>query len=194
MTQSMLTLPVSGRDHTLGPANAPATLLEYGDYECPHCGAAYPVVEALRERLGDLLRFAYRHFPLSQIHPHAELDAEAAEAAGAQGKFWDMHHALFTHQDALDGAHLMRYAAAIGLDMGAFQRDLETQAYAGRVREDFMSGVRSGVNGTPTFFINGARYEGSHDFATMLEVLNTVVEAAVVEAAVAEASRREAVR
>jgi protein-disulfide isomerase len=184
MTHGKLTLPVSGRDHTLGPANAPATLLEYGDYECPHCRAAYPVVEALRERLGDILQFAYRHFPLSQIHPHALLAAEAAEAAGAQGEFWEMHDALFTHQDALDGAHLMLYAAAIGLDTGAFQRDLETQAHAGRVQEDFMSGVRSGVNGTPTFFINGLRYDGSRDFVSMYAVITEV----------AEASRRAAVR
>ncbi len=184
MTHSRLTLPVSGRDHALGPSDAPATLLEYGDYECPHCGAAYPIVEALRDRLGDLLQFAYRHFPLSQIHPHAALAAESAEAAGAQGKFWEMHEALFTHQDALDGVHLLRYAAAIGLDVDEFRRDLETHAHAARVKEDFMSGVRSGVNGTPTFFINGLRYDGSRDFETMYAVLTEV----------AEASRREAVR
>jgi protein-disulfide isomerase len=182
MTRTRLTLPVSERDHTRGPSDAPATLLEYGDYECPHCGAVYPVVEALREKLGDLMRFAYRHFPLSQMHPHAELAAEAAEAAGAQGKFWDMHDALFTHQDALDGAHLLLYAAAIGLDTGAFRRDLEMQTYAPRVREDFISGVRSGVNGTPTFFINGIRYDGSRDFVTMYAVLSEVAEEAQREA------------
>ncbi len=184
MTHSRLTLPVSGRDHVLGPSDAPATLLEYGDYECPHCGAAYPIVEALRDRLGDLLQFAYRHFPLSQIHPHASLAAESAEAAGAQGKFWEMHEALFTHQDALDGVHLLRYAATIGLDVDEFGRDLETHAHAARVKEDFMSGVRSGVNGTPTFFINGLRYDGSRDFETMYAVLTEA----------AEAGRREAVR
>lgn len=183
-THSKFSLPVSGRDHMLGPANAPATLLEYGDYECPHCGAVYPVVEALREGLGDLLRFIYRHFPLSEVHPHAQLAAEAAEAAGAQGKFWDMHDALFKHQDALDSAHLIRYAETIGLDTDAFRRDLETHAHAGRVREDFMSGVRSGVNGTPTFFINGLRYDGSRDFERMF--------AAITE--VAEANRRQPVR
>src|ERR1700687_4813602 len=177
MTHSGFVLPVSKRDHTLGPANAPANLLEYGDYECPHCGAAYPVVEALRERLGGLLQFAYRHFPLSQMHPHAQLAAEAAEAAGAQGKFWDMHDTFFTHQDALDGAHLMLYAAAIGPDTGAFRRDLETQAHARRARVDFMGGVRSSVNGTPTFFINGFRYDGSRDFATMFAVITEVAEA-----------------
>jgi protein-disulfide isomerase len=130
----------------------------------------------LRERFGDLLQFAYRHFPLAQMHPHAELAAEAAEAAGAQGKFWDMHEALFTHQDALDGSHLIQYAVAIGLDTGAFRRDLETQAHARRVREDFRSGARLGVNGTPTFFINGLRYDGSRDFGTMLAVIAEVAE------------------
>src|SRR5258708_882101 len=102
-----LTIPISGRDHILGPANAPVTLLEYGDYECPYCGAAYPVVEELRRRLENILQFAYRHFPLSQIHPHAQIAAEAAEGAGTQGKFWAMHDALFTHQDALDVNHLI---------------------------------------------------------------------------------------
>jgi protein-disulfide isomerase len=184
MTRSNLTLPVIGRDHTAGPRNAPAMLLEYGDYECPHCGAAYPVVEALRERLGDTLLFAHRHFPLTQVHPHAELAAESAEAAGAQGKFWDIHDALLKHQNALDTPHLILYAAAIGLDTGAFRRDLETHAYVERVREDFMNGVRAGVNGTPTFFINGLRYEGARNFETMYTVITEV----------AEASRREAVR
>jgi len=184
VTHSNLTLPVSGRDHTLGPANAPVTLLEYGDYECPHCAAAHPVVEALRERLGELLQFSYRHFPLTQIHSHAEPAAEAAEAAGAQGRFWEMHAALFTHQDALDRRHLIQYGEAIGLDTGAFGRDLQTQTYSGRVREDFMNGVRSGVNGTPTFFINGVRYDGPRDFQTMFAMMTEV----------ADANRREALR
>ena len=184
MTRTDLTLPISGRDHIRGAENAPATLLEYGDYECPHCGAAYPIVEALRKSLEDTLRFAYRHFPLTQVHPHAQLAAEAAEAAGAQGKFWDMHNMLYTHQEGLGPGDLMVYANAIGLDMQRFRRDLETHAHLDRVQEDFMSGVRSGVNGTPTFFINGLRYNGPRDFATMLAVINEVV----------EASRREAVR
>jgi protein-disulfide isomerase len=184
MTHHKLALPVIGRDHTAGPTNAPAILVEYGDYECPHCGASYPIVEALREKLGEILLFVYRHFPLTQIHPHAELAAEAAEAAGAQGKFWNMHDALFTHQDALDTPHLMMYDAAIGLDTGAFQRDLETHAHAARVRGDFRNGIRAGVNGTPTFFINGLRYDGARDFEAMYTAITEV----------AEASRREAVR
>jgi protein-disulfide isomerase len=171
-----LTLAVSERDHIKGPASAPVTLLEYGDYECPHCGAAYPVVEALNEELRDTLRFAYRHFPLSEVHPHAQLAAESAEAAGAQGKFWAMHDALFMHQDALDGQSLILYATAIGLDRQAFIRELTAHTHAARVREDFMSGVRSGVNGTPTFFINGLRYDGPRDFETMYTAINRVAE------------------
>ena len=171
-----LTIPVSGRDHIVGPANAPVILLEYGDYECPYCGAAYPVVEELRRTLEDILQFAYRHFPLSQIHPHAQIAAEAAEAAGAQRKFWAMHDALFTHQDALDVNHLILYARAIGLDTEAFSSELAAHVHAARVREDFMSGVRSGVNGTPTFFINGLRYDGPRDFETMFTVLTRVAE------------------
>src|SRR4051794_11003446 len=110
-------------EHTRGPANAPVTLLEYGDYECPHCGSAYPIVEELMERMGDQVQFAYRHFPLSEMHPHAELAAEAAEAAGAEGRFWDMHKALYANQRALDEHHLLRYAAECGLDTEAFRRD-----------------------------------------------------------------------
>jgi protein-disulfide isomerase len=182
MTHNKLTLPLGGRDHTLGSANAPVTLLEYGDYECPHCGAAYPIIEALRKELGDVLHFAYRHFPLAEMHRHAQVAAEAAEAAGAQGKFWDMHNALFTHQNALDNAHLVRNAGSIGLDTEVFRHQLETHAHAERVREDFMSGVRSGVNGTPTFFINGVRYDGSHDFETMFEVLTEAANAVLREA------------
>src|SRR5580704_14720317 len=135
--------PVGANDHVQGTANAPVTLVEYGDYECPYCGEAYPIVKALQERLGKQMRFVFRNFPLSQMHPHAEHAAEAAEAAGFQGKFWDMHAALFTHQDALDDGQLVIYAGAIGLDTGAFHRDLASHVHAARVREDFMSGVRS---------------------------------------------------
>jgi len=151
----MLAMPVGPRDHILGPDMAPVTMVEYGDYECPYCGAAHPIVQAIVERLGDDLRFAFRHFPLAQMHPHAQQAAEAAEAAGAQGKFWEMHDMLYEHQTALDGPHLLTYAAALNLDVERFADELTRRVYADRVREDFMSGVRSGVNGTPTFFING---------------------------------------
>src|SRR5579863_1934920 len=144
-----LTLPVTDRDHIQGTEKAMVTLVEYGDYQCPHCGRAYPIVEELRRVFGDRLRFVFRNFPLTQVHDHAEAAAEAAEAAGAQGRFWEMHHALFTHQNALDAAHLVHYAGQLGLDEQQLTQALRAHTFQGRVREDFMSGVRSGVNGTP---------------------------------------------
>ncbi|MBM4443548.1 MAG: DsbA family protein [Candidatus Rokubacteria bacterium] len=166
-----LTVPVGERDHIRGPVDAPLTLLEYGDYECPYCGAAHPVVEEVREAMGARLRFVYRHFPLSNIHPHAEPAAEAAEAAGAQKRFWPMHDLLFARQDALEPEDLVARAEALGLDVGRFARDLTQGTYRARVREDFMSGVRSGVNGTPTFYVNGVRYEGAPDAGSLLWAL-----------------------
>jgi protein-disulfide isomerase len=154
-----------------GPPDAPVTLLEYGDYQCPYCGAAHPVVKALQQQLGASLRFAFRHFPLSTVHEYAEQAAESAEAAGAQGKFWEMHDMQFENQPALDFESLVGYAEELGLDVERFATELENGIYAPRVREDFISGVRSGVNGTPTFFINGVRHEGSFDFETMLEAI-----------------------
>jgi protein-disulfide isomerase len=166
-----LILPVGERDHVRGPATAPLTLLEYGDFECPYCGAAYPIVKEV-ERLfeGDLC-FAFRHFPLAQIHRHAYQAAEAAEAAGGQGRFWELHDFLFEHQDGLDTQDLLGYADALGLDLARFARDLETHEHEPRLREDFLSGVRSGVNGTPTFFINGVRHNGGYDLNSLVAAL-----------------------
>jgi protein-disulfide isomerase len=172
----MLTKPVSDRDHVQGSAKAPVTLVEYGDYECPHCGKAFPIVEELRRQLGDRMRFVFRNFPLTQSHEHAEMAAEAAESAAAQGRFWEMHHALFTHQSSLDKPHLVRYAGQLALDIGQFTQALTTHAFQSRVREDFMSGVRSGVNGTPTFFINGARHDGPFDLSSLLEAVEEAAE------------------
>jgi protein-disulfide isomerase len=166
-----LTLPVSERDHSQGPENASVTLVEYGDFECPYCGAAYPIVKQVQQRLGNRLRFVFRNFPLSNIHPHAQHAAEAAEAAGAQGKFWQMHDTLYEHQQALNDRHLIQYATDLGLDSERFERDLASHAFAGRVREDFMSGVYSGVNGTPTFFINGVRHDGAYDLETLIAAI-----------------------
>ena len=168
---SKLTPPISERDHSRGPADAPVTLVEYGDYECPYCGEAYPIVKALQQRLGDQLRFVFRNFPLSQAHPHAEHAAEAAEAAGDQDMFWEMHDMLYENQQALEDEDLLRYATALGLDVSRFTRDIAKHGPAGRVREDFRSGVRSGVNGTPSFFINGVRHDGSYDLATLLAAI-----------------------
>jgi protein-disulfide isomerase len=170
--QAELTLPVSeDRDHIQGPADAPATLLEYGDYECPFCGAAYPIVKEVQSRLGDQLRFVFRNFPITTSHPHAELAAEAAEAADAQGKFWEMHDLLYENQQQLEEADLHRYAEQLGLDVDRFDDELTRHAHAERVREDFMSGVRSGVNGTPTFYVNGVRHDGDYQLETLLAAL-----------------------
>jgi protein-disulfide isomerase len=170
--EAALTLPVTAdRDHIQGPSNAAVTLVEYGDYQCPYCGAAYPIVKQLQQAMGDALRLVFRNFPITTAHPHAELAAEAAEAAAAQGQFWPMHDLLYENQQRLGAGDLRGYADRLGLDGERFERDLEDHAYAARVREDFMSGVRSGVNGTPTFFINGARHDDSYDFDTMLAAL-----------------------
>ena len=163
MSGGRLAPPVSERDHALGPADAPVTLVEYGDFECPHCGRAHPILERVRRRLGDRLRFVFRHFPLGEIHPHAVHAAESAEAAGVEGKFWEMHDALFEHQHALDDRSLVRHAESVGADGARVARELETGEHEEHVRTDFMSGVRSGVNGTPTFFINGRRFDGAWD-------------------------------
>jgi protein-disulfide isomerase len=161
MSEGRLTPPVSASDHVAGPDDAPVTLVEYGDYECPHCGLAHPIVKAAQLELGGQLRFVFRNFPLAEAHPHARLAAQAAEAAAAQGKFWEMHDMIFEHQDALEVEDLLGYAKSLGLDAAQIARDLEAGTYAKRVRDDFRNGVRSGVNGTPTFFVNGVRYEGS---------------------------------
>ncbi|HEY7635475.1 MAG TPA: thioredoxin domain-containing protein [Gemmatimonadales bacterium] len=155
-----LATPVGARDHVQGSASARVTLLEYGDYECPGCGRAYPIIKAVQKAFGPNLRFVFRHFPLVTSHPHAVKAAEAAEAADAQGKFWAMHDRLFEHQDALDDMDLRRHARKIGLDLERFEQDLRGQALQARVRSDAEEGLRSGVNGTPTLFINGVGYSG----------------------------------
>lgn len=161
MSPAALKVPVNANDHTQGPSDAPVTLVEYGDYECPHCARAHPVLKLVLRRLGDRLRFVFRNFPLTELHPHAELAAEAAEAAGTRGKFWEMHDMIYDHQrEGLEVEDLAQYAGAIGLDAIAVMQDVASHTYLPRIREDFMGGVRSGVNGTPTFFINGMRFDG----------------------------------
>jgi protein-disulfide isomerase len=159
-THGELATPVGPNDHTQGPDNAPVTLVEYGDYECPYCGMAYPIVKRIQERLGDRLRFVFRNFPLAEAHPNAMAAAEFAEAAALQGRFWDMHDALYEHQRALNGTNLQRYARALDLDRAALDAALHSGAPNKHVRADVMSGVASGVSGTPTFFINGHRFTG----------------------------------
>jgi protein-disulfide isomerase len=170
-TTILPTTPVAGRDHLQGPADAPIQLLEYGDFECPFCGEAYPLVKEIQEELGERLCFAFRHFPVTTVHPHAEHAAEAAEAAGAQGRFWEMHDLLFENQDDLDDEDLAAYAEVLGLDPRRLRAEVEEGVHRPRVREDFRSGVRNGVNGTPTFFINGQRYDGQRVLDEMLATL-----------------------
>jgi protein-disulfide isomerase len=168
-----LAVPVSpDRDHIRGPDKAPAVLLEYGDYQCPYCGAAHPIVKAVQEQTGNDLQFVFRHFPLMTVHPVAELAAEAAEAAGAQGKFWEMHDMLYENQDQLDApASLMEFAVAVRLDTERFAEELVRHVHAGKVRDNLLSGVRSGVQGTPTFFINGRRHDASWNLPNLLAAL-----------------------
>lgn len=171
---SKLTVPVGNRDHIQGPINAPVTLLEYGDYECRACGGSYPIVKAIQQSLGESLCFAFRYFPLTNVHRHAQHAAEAAEAAGAQGHFWEMHDLLFKNQGALDDAALARYAGALRLDDHLFMAQIASDAYTARIQDDFQSGLRSGVDGTPTFFINGVRYDGAPD--ALLAVLTPLAQ------------------
>ena len=166
-----LVLPVGSRDHVQGPATASVTLVEYGDFECPYCGAAYIIIKKIQELMDDELRFVFRHFPLTQTHPHAEAAAEASEAAGVQGKFWEMHDLLYGNQGTLDSWHLAQFAHELGLNTRRFVRELEEGSHRARVREDFLSGVKSGVNGTPAFFINSVRYDGSWDIEPLFAAL-----------------------
>jgi protein-disulfide isomerase len=166
-----LVQPVDRRDAVLGPDDAPVTLLEYGDYECPFCGRAHGVLKEVLRRVGDEVRFAYRHFPLSQIHPHALMAAQAAEAAGAQERFWEMHDMLFKNQKALEPDDLLAYAEAVGLDVVRFAQELREEIYIPKIRINFSSGVRSGVNGTPTFFINSERFDMPWDPDTLTSAI-----------------------
>jgi len=152
--------PLNVRDHLSGRGDALVTLVEYGDYECPFSAMAHPVMKAVQREMGGDLRFAFRHFPLTAAHPHSALAAAAAEAAGAQGRFWQMHDMLFEHQQALESSDLVSYARSLGLDTLRFAQALESGTYEEVVRMDFRGGLRSGVNGTPAFFVNGQRYEG----------------------------------
>jgi protein-disulfide isomerase len=172
-----LTLPVGDRDHIEGELTAPVVLVEYGDYECPHCGHAFPIIKRIQKAMGDDLCFVFRNFPLTEVHPHAQEAAEAVEAAAAQGRFKEMHDIVFDNQEALAADDLVAYAERVGLDMDRFVSEMETGAHYDRVREDFMSGVRSGVNGTPTFFVNGDRYEDSWEYGPFLANLQRVRDA-----------------
>lgn len=167
-----LAIEVNDRDHATGPADAPVTLVEYGDYECPDCGNAYPVIKRLLAEQGPRLRFVFRNFPLSNVHPHASVAAQAAEAAAAHGKFWEMHDLLYEHQKNLDQYEMGQLALRAGLEIYRFESDLAAELFAPKVAADYDSGVKSGVKGTPTFFINGVRYEGEKDYESLKRAID----------------------
>src|SRR5919112_965242 len=166
--------PVGARDHVRGPKDAPVTLVKYGDYECPYCGEAHPMLKELQERVGGQVRFVFRHFPLDSAHPRARRAAQAAEAAASQGRFWEMHDLLYERQGELGEVDLMGYAAELGLDLRRFEEDLTNDHHAWRIEEDRLGGDRAGVRGTPTLFVKGVRYAGPMD----LDGLQAAVEEA----------------
>lgn len=162
---------VHSNDHIYGNENAALELVEYGDYECPYCGRAYPIIKSIQQELGEDLKFVFRSFPLPKIHPHAISAAIATEAAGLQDKFWEMHDIVFENQKALDAENIFLLAQAIGLDLEQFKNDIQQKELADRVEQSFESGLRSGVNRTPSFFINGKKYEGSWEENKFLQYL-----------------------
>ncbi|MFL9482789.1 DsbA family protein [Chitinophagaceae bacterium LWZ2-11] len=171
---SKLRPPVNAEDQVQGSSSATIELVEYGDYQCPHCGAAYPIIKRIQKKMGHKLKFVFRNFPLQEIHPQALGAALAAEAAGAQNKFWQMHDIIFENQQNLQREDLIQYAETIGLDVPTFKSDIKEQAFLEKVETDFESGIRSGVNGTPSFFIDGDKYNGSWDEKSLLEYLENL--------------------
>jgi len=166
-----LTVAVGRSDHALGLENAPVTLVEYGDFQCPYCADAHSMLKAIAATMGAKLRLVYRHMPNNDMHPHAQFAAEAAEAASAQGKFWAMHDALYTRQPELGPELVESLGRELNLDVARYAEDLEARRYVPRVQRDFMGGMRSGVAATPTFFINGERYEGTVSERSLLTAL-----------------------
>ena len=170
-----LITPVNiGTDHIRGSVDAPISIVEYGDYECPYTGMAYPIVKEIMKQFNNKVYFVFRNFPLNDIHPHAQHAAEAAEVAASQDRFWQMHDYLFEHQKALDDNHLLQYAGKLGLDINKFKKEVTGHAYAPLIKESLKSGIDSGVQGTPTFFVNGERYEDSWDLETFSNFLKTL--------------------
>jgi protein-disulfide isomerase len=169
---------VTADDHVRGPADAPVTVLEYGDYECPFCRGASRDVRRLLDSHPGLIRFVFRNFPIPQLHPHAEQAAEAAEAAAAQGKFWEMYELLLTPSSQLDLGSLLDYAAGLGLDVGRFRGDVEGKAHTGRIERDVAEGVRDGVNATPKFYVNGERIDGKLPLEGLEDAIRAAARAA----------------
>ena len=167
----MLTPPLSAEDHCDGPSGAELELVMYGDFQCPYCTAAYPIVTRIRDQLAGRLMFAFRHFPLREVHPDAQRAAEAAEAATAQGAFWEMHDRLYESRGLLARDHVIGYAAELGLDAERFAAELDSSVHAPRVQRDLDSGIASGVTGTPGFFVGGRLHAGSFDAASLIAAL-----------------------
>ncbi|CAN5498787.1 DsbA family protein [soil metagenome] len=163
--------PLTEDDHTNGPADAELELVMYGDFQCPYCIAAHPIVTRVRERLDGRLRFVFRHFPIDDVHPLAQKAAEASEEACRQGKFWEMYELLYASRGRLSRSELSDYAGQLGLDVAAFDSALDSGEHAGRVQRDFSSGEGSGISGTPAFFVNGLRHDGSFDARSLLQAL-----------------------
>ncbi|MFC4990444.1 formate/nitrite transporter family protein [Saliphagus infecundisoli] len=186
---STLSTPVTERDHIRGPDDAPLILVQYGDFECPTCGEFYQELKQIQDRLGDQFQFVFRHFPLTETHPHALRAAEASEAAAAQGKFWEMHDLLYEHQDALEDDDLLKYAADLGLDTEQFAYELDTGVHEERIEEDVSSGAHSGVDGTPTFFINGHRYDGPFEHDALLEAIAQAGDLTAIQASIRHRDR-----
>jgi protein-disulfide isomerase len=172
---SQLKPSTNTNDHTIGNPAARLELVEYGDYECPHCGHAYPIVNKIMQQLAPDIRFVFRNFPLSAIHPNAFPSAIATEAAGLQGKYWEMHDIIFEHQKILAIENLLLFAGRIGLDIQRFQNDIQKKALIDKVEKDIDSGIRSGVNGTPTFFINGEKFNGDWTGDNLLHYLQAIL-------------------
>jgi protein-disulfide isomerase len=168
---STLKLPVSASDHIQGNINAKIILVEYGDYECSYCGDAYPIVKKVQKHFGTELGFVFRNFPLNESHPHAEIAAETAEFAAAHGKFWKMHDLLYENQKHFNLALMLKLAESLNLSATDLEMALKNKTFQEKVKNDFMSGVKSGVNGTPAFYINGVRHDGSFDYADLVQAL-----------------------
>lgn len=167
----MLKNPIRSTDHMNGKIDAPLQLVEYGDFECSYCAKAYPIIENVKNYFGDELCLVFRHFPLTEIHPYAEMAAESAEFAASQGKFWEMHHLLYENQNRLSQDLLLQLVSSLGLSLEEYDEAMATRTYLSRVRGDFMTGVRNGVNGTPCFFINGHRHNGSYDYEELVAAI-----------------------
>jgi protein-disulfide isomerase len=165
---STLQAPLTQRDHVLGPGNARVTLVEYGDYECPHCAAANPVVKLVLKHFGNSIQFVFRHFPLSQVHPNAQPAAESAEFCAAHGYFWEMHDSIYENQNELGLPLLFALVSALGLSEAELREALVNGTFEEKVKHDFLGGVRSGVKGTPTFFINDSRHHGSYSYSDLV--------------------------